>query len=483
MTGVFAAIDLGASSGRIVAGVFEGNSLELNEVARFKNGPIEVGGELHWDFDRVYRSILEGLVALGDFAASRGQKVVSIGIDTWAVDYGLIGEDGKLLATPRHYRDERNLLGADAVHALIEQSALYAINGLQFQPFNTVYQLAAEQLQRPDLFAKTQTLLLMPDLIGYLLTGVARAESTNASTTGLIDVKTGTWSKDLLARLGLDASIFPELIEPGEILGKLLPAHVTHPALEETVVTVVASHDTASAVVAVPKLQQGGAYLSSGTWSLIGVELDQPVLNEASARANFTNERGVNSSIRFLKNLAGLWLLQESQRTWAEQGYEPSIDDLLADAAKVETSARIDVTDPEFSAPNDMPFRIQNAVSRTGGKVPQTPAQITRCILESLADGYLVAIDELKEITGRAVDQLNIVGGGSQNALLNQLAADRTGIRVVAGPVEATAIGNLIVQASAHGVVSPDLAKQREFIAQSFKPQTFHPTTTQRSAK
>ncbi len=483
MTGVFAAIDLGASSGRIVAGVFEGNSLELNEVARFKNGPIEVGGELHWDFDRVYRSILEGLISLGDFAASRGQKVVSIGIDTWAVDYGLIGEDGKLLATPRHYRDERNLLGADAVHALIEQSALYAINGLQFQPFNTVYQLAAEQLQRPDLFAKTKTLLLMPDLIGYLLTGVARAESTNASTTGLIDVKTGTWSKDLLARLGLDASILPELIEPGEILGKLLPAHVTHPALEETVVTVVASHDTASAVVAVPKLQEGGAYLSSGTWSLIGVELDQPVLNEASARANFTNERGVNSSIRFLKNLAGLWLLQESQRTWAEQGYEPSINDLLADAAKVETSARIDVTDPEFSAPNDMPFRIQNAVSRTGGKVPQTPAQITRCILESLADGYLVAIDELKEITGRAVDQLNIVGGGSQNALLNQLAADRTGIRVVAGPVEATAIGNLIVQASAHGVVSPDLAKQREFIAQSFKPQTFHPTTTLRSAK
>ncbi|MEY4018730.1 MAG: hypothetical protein RLZZ590_30 [Actinomycetota bacterium] len=470
MNGVFAAIDLGASSGRIVAGVFEGKSLELNEVARFRNGPIEVGGELHWDFDRVYQSILEGLIALGDFAASRGQKVVSIGIDTWAVDYGLIGEDGKLLATPRHYRDERNLLGADAVHALIEQSALYAINGLQFQPFNTVYQLAAEQLQRPDLFAKTKTLLLMPDLIGYLLTGVSRSESTNASTTGLIDVKTGTWSRDLLAGLGLGTNILPELIEPGEILGKLLPAQVSHPALEET-------------VVAVPKLHQGGAYLSSGTWSLIGVELDQPVLNEASARANFTNERGVNSSIRFLKNLAGLWLLQESQRTWAEQGYEPSINDLLADAAKVETSARIDVTDPEFSAPNDMPFRIQNAVARTGGKVPQTPAQITRCILESLADGYLVAIEELKEITGRAVDQLNIVGGGSQNALLNQLAADRTGIRVVAGPVEATAIGNLIVQASAHGVVSADLAKQREFIAQSFKPQTFHPNTTQRSEK
>jgi rhamnulokinase len=483
MTGIFAAIDLGASSGRIVAGIFENDRLELHEVTRFINGPVAVGDQLHWDFDRVFQSILDGLVALGEFAEARGQTVTSIGIDTWAVDYGLIGEDGNLLARPRHYRDERNLLGADAVHAIIAQGELYKLNGLQFQPFNTVYQLAAEQLQRPELFEQTSKLLLMPDLIGYLLTGIARCEITNASTTGLMDVASGTWSKTILERLGLNAEILPELIQPGEVLGRLRADRVLHPALANTVVTAVASHDTASAVVAVPELRAGGAYLSSGTWSLIGVELARPIYSDASSRANFTNELGVNSSVRFLKNLAGLWLLQESQRTWAEQGYAPNIVELLVDASRVETTARIDVTDPEFSAPDDMPYRIQSAVARTKQPVPQTPAQITRCILESLADGYRLAIEELENITGQSIDQINIVGGGSQNALLSQLAADRTGIKVVAGPVEATAIGNLVVQASAHGVLPNDLAAQRKFVSRSFEPKTYSPNQTHRSAE
>lgn len=460
MTEILGAIDLGASSGRVIAGVLSDSVLELHEVARFPNGPVARGNQLYWDFDALITAIRAGLEKLGDFAAERGGTVKSIGIDTWAVDYGLVDADGNLVATPRHYRDERNLLGASVVHETISHAELYQENGLQYQPFNTLYQLTAEQLQNPELLQKAQTFLLMPDLIAFLLTGVRRAEVTNASTTGLLGVRSHVWNLELCLKLGISASLLPKLIHPGESYGPLLGFE--NAGLQGTVVKAVASHDTASAVLAVPKLDEHGAYLSSGTWSLIGAELNQPVLSPASAQANFTNELGVNNSVRFLKNLSGLWLLQESIRTWGL-----NITEVLEGATHETTDARIDVNDPEFAAPGDMPARIQVHITRRGQIAPQTPAGITRCILESLADAYASAIQELQGITGRNINQLNIVGGGSQNELLNQLAANRCGIPVLAGPVEATAIGNLIAQT--------EIANKRDFIARSFEPKLFQP--------
>jgi rhamnulokinase len=462
MTEILGAIDLGASSGRVIAGVLSDSGLELHEVARFPNGPVAKGDQLYWDFDALFTAIKAGLVKLGDFAAERGQTVKSIGIDTWAVDYGLVDSEGRLGATPRHYRDERNLLGASVVHQTVSQRDLYKENGLQFQPFNTLYQLTAEQLQNPELLKQAENFLLIPDLIAFLLTGVKRAEVTNASTTGLLEVKTHEWNLELCNKLGITTSLLPKLIQPGESYGSLIG--FDHARLQNTQVVAVASHDTASAVLAVPGLDEHGAYLSSGTWSLIGAELNHPVLSDASAQANFTNELGVNNTIRFLKNLSGLWLLQESLRTWGL-----NVTEVLEGAKYETTDARIDVNDPEFVTPGDMPSRIQVHVTRRGQQAPQTPAQITRCILESLADAYAVALRELESITGMTINQLNIVGGGSQNELLNQLAADRCGIPVLAGPVEATAIGNLMAQT--------EIANKRDFIAKTFKPKQYLPAS------
>jgi rhamnulokinase len=461
MTEILGAIDLGASSGRVIAGVLSDSGLELHEIARFPNGPIAIGNQLHWDFDALWAAIKAGLNALGDFAREHGTTVKSIGIDTWAVDYGLVDADGELIAAPRHYRDERNLLGASVVHQTISPEDLYQENGLQFQPFNTLYQLTAEQLQNPEIFSRANDVLLMPDLIAFMLTGVRRAEVTNASTTGLLNVKTRGWNVSLCEQLGIQQTLLPELIQPGEEYGLLIDFE--NQGLKGTKVLAVASHDTASAVLSVPKLDQNGAYLSSGTWSLIGVELATPILTDPAVQANFTNELGYNNTVRFLKNLSGLWLLQESMRTW-----NLKVEEVLEGAKHETTEARIDVNDLEFATPGDMPSRIQVHVSRRGQTPPQTPAQITRCILESLADAYADAIVELEEITGRRIAQLNIVGGGSQNELLNQLAADRCGIPVLAGPVEATAIGNLMAQTG--------ISNKREFVAQHFAPKLFRPT-------
>ena len=479
---VFAAIDLGASSGRVIAGIFEAGALqpklELFELSRFANGPVARGNQLFWDFDALFSSITVGLVELGEFAKQLGAKVVSIGIDTWAVDYALIGESGALLSPPRHYRDQRNLLGVELVHNKVDPADLYEMNGIQFQPFNTLYQLSAEMLQNPELVQQARQMLLIPDLIGYLLTGVSKTEVTNASTTGLLDVHSHEWNLELCDELHIDANLLTELIQPGETLGTLSQAFRTNESLSDTVVIAVGSHDTASAVLGVPQLATNGAYLSSGTWSLIGVELAEPNTTETSRRANFTNELGVDNRVRYLKNLSGLWLLQESISTWLSQGLDVNVGDLVAAAALTSTEARIDVNDPEFSAPGNMPARIKAHVQRKRGSISSDPIEITRCILESLADAYDSVCVEIEFLTGKKLEQLNIVGGGSQNELLSQLAADRTGLRVLAGPVEATAIGNLVAQASAHGVIPNGLEAQRAFINASFSPREFLPTTS-----
>ncbi len=468
---VFAAVDIGASSGRVILGRVSSPGVELEVVHRFPNGVLEIDGGLRWDFDALFAEVLKGLAAAATVAAARNETIASIGIDTWAVDYGLVNTDGELHAQPYSYRDDRSLAAVAPVHQKLDPARLYGTAGLQFLQFNTLYQLAAE----PDLDGLQA--LLIPDLIAFLLTGERRTESTNASTTGLFDAVAGEWATEFLSALGLPAKLFPPLVEPGETIGTLRPEIASRLGLPaSTDVVAVGSHDTASAVAAVPAQEGNFAYISSGTWSLVGLELKHPVLTEASRAANFTNERGVDGTIRYLRNMGGLWLLSECQRTWASKGATLGLPDLLRAAAALPPGGpQIDPDDSYFIAPDNMPERIRAAVRHSGDLLPDDPATITRCIMDSLAAGYAKAIIAAESLAGRTVDVVHIVGGGSQNQLLCQLTADATGKRVVAGPVEATAVGNVLVQARAAGKVSGGLTDLRRLVAASHGLQTFTP--------
>jgi rhamnulokinase len=473
---VFAAVDIGASSGRVILGrVSDGGAgsegkATLETVHRFPNGVVESGGGLRWDFDALFAEVLAGLAAAARVAGERDETISSIGIDTWAVDYGLVNAAGELTAQPFSYRDDRSRAAVAQVHQKLDPARLYATTGLQFLQFNTIYQLASE----PDLDGVQA--LLIPDLIAFLLTGQRRTEATNASTTGLFDAVAGEWATEFLAALDLPKKLFPPLIQPGETVGTLLPGIAARTGLAQaTKVVAVGSHDTASAVAAVPAGATGAgpvsapaenfAYISSGTWSLVGVELPKPVLTEASRQANFTNERGVDGTIRYLRNVGGLWLLSECQRTWAQQGYTATLDELLAAAAALPFGGpQINADDPYFIAPDNMPERIRAAVRNTGTVLTDNPAAITRCILDSLAAGYARTIAYAERLADVPVNVVHIVGGGSQNRLLCQLTADATGKRVIAGPVEATALGNVLVQARAAGEVSGGLAELRTLV-------------------
>ncbi|MDV8147092.1 rhamnulokinase family protein [Arthrobacter sp. B10-11] len=466
---VFAAVDIGASSGRVILGRVSGGagseSATLETVHRFPNGVVASDGGLRWDFDALFAEVLTGLAAAARTAAERGETISSIGIDTWAVDYGLVNATGELTAQPFSYRDDRSRAAVAPVHQKLDPARLYATTGLQFLQFNTIYQLASE----PDL--EGLQALLIPDLIAFLLTGVRRTEATNASTTGLFDAVAGEWATEFLAALDLPRNLFPPLIQPGERVGTLLPEIASRVGLPAgTTVVAVGSHDTASAVAAVPAGAAGSgagnfAYISSGTWSLVGVELSHPVLTEAGRQANFTNERGVDGTIRYLRNVGGLWLLSECQRTWAQQGYTATLDELLAAAAALPFGGpQVNADDPYFIAPDNMPDRIRAAARNTGAVLPDNPAAITRCILDSLAAGYARTIADAERLADVPVDVVHIVGGGSQNRLLCQLTADATGKRVIAGPVEATALGNVLVQARAAGVVTGGLAELRALV-------------------
>jgi rhamnulokinase len=409
-------------------------------------------------------------------AATRGERIASIGIDTWAVDYGLVNDAGDLVAAPFSYRDDRSRGAVAWVHQKLDPARLYATTGLQFLPFNTIYQLATE----PAL--EGLQALLIPDLIGFLLTGRRRTEATNASTTGLFDAVAGEWATEFLTALGLPENLFPPLIQSGEILGTLLPEIAERTGLPAaTKMVAVGSHDTASAVAAVPAGaeddQQKFAYISSGTWSLVGVELAHPVLTEASRAANFTNERGVDGTIRYLRNVGGLWLLTECQRAWAADGYRPELEELLAAAATLPPGGPvINADDPYFIAPDNMPERIRAAARNTGAVLPEHPAHIVRCILDSLAAGYARTLTEAERLAEVRAGVVHIVGGGSQNRLLCQLTADATGKPVLAGPVEATALGNVLVQARAAGVLSGGLGELRAVVRASQQPAEYVPS-------
>jgi rhamnulokinase len=472
---VFAAVDIGASSGRVILGRVTGSPggtrTELETVHRFPNGVKELDGGLRWDFDALFAEVLTGLAGAATVAAACGEGIASIGIDTWAVDYGLVNAAGDLTAQPFSYRDDRSRAAVALVHATLDPARLYATTGLQFLPFNTIYQLATE--------ADLQGLqaLLIPDLIGFLLTGRRRTEATNASTTGLFDAVAGEWATEFLAALGLPAGLFPPLIQPGETVGTLTKEIAERVGLpESTAVVAVGSHDTASAVAAVPADRRDFAYISSGTWSLVGVELSHPVLTEDSRAANFTNERGVDGTIRYLRNVGGLWLLSECQRTWAAAGYRPELVELLDAAAALPPGGPlINADDPYFIAPDNMPERIRAAVRNTGAVLPEHPAHIVRCILDSLAAGYARTIADAERLADFSADVVHIVGGGSQNRLLCQLTADATGKRVVAGPVEATALGNVLIQARAAGVLGGGLDELRGVVRASQHPAEYVP--------
>lgn len=480
MSGVtVAAVDLGASSGRVMTGRLAGDGprtrqLELREAHRFPNEPFLALGTLHWDVCRLYAGLLDGLRA-----ARRDAELSSVGIDSWGVDYGLLGPDGALLGIPVHYRDARTDGMVDEVLASIPAAELYAVTGIQQLPINTIYQLVAAA--RAGQLDGAATLLLMPDLLAYWLTGQVGAELTNASTTQLYDPGTRDWAWRLIERLGLPSGLFPPLRQPGTVIGAIRPEAirpeaVAGPDLAGLPVVAVGSHDTASAVIGVPAQGRDFAYISCGTWSLVGMELDQPVLTEASRAANFTNEAGVDGTIRYLRNVMGLWLLQESVRAWADAGQAADLGRLLEEAAKVPPlQVVVDPDDPVFLPPGDMPARIAEAARRTGQRPPADPPATVRCILDSLALAYRHAIGQVQELSGRVVSTVHVVGGGVRNELLLQLTADACGLPVIAGPAEAAALGNILVQARALGRGPGDLGGMRVLIRATQPLRRFEP--------
>lgn len=464
-----AAIDLGATSGRVMLAEVGPSTLRLDEVARFDNAPVRLGDGLHWSILGLY-----GAAGAGLGAASRRASIASVGVDSWACDYALL-RAGSMLGVPYSYRDERSIRGLALVDAVAGHAELYQRNGLQRIALTTVNQLVMDR--ESGLLDAADSLLLIPDLVGMWLTGRAVAERTVASTTGLLRLD-GSWDAPLLERLDIDARILPEVVEPGTPLGRVLPSAAEHHGILGTPeVVAVASHDTASAVVATP-MEAGGAYISSGTWSLVGIETERPVVSEEARLAGFTNEAGVDGRTRLLKNVMGMWLLSESLRSWSDaDGVDVPLAPLLDAAAVVaEDVATFDPTDETFYLPGDMPSRIATWLTERGLRVPSTRAAFVRSILESLADAYASTLRDLERLGGQRIDRVHVVGGGSRNALLCRLTADRLGVPVVAGPVEATALGNVLVQARAIGAIGGDLESMRALVRAAHPPTVHEPT-------
>ena len=469
-SGYVAAVDLGATSGRVMLGRLGPDQLSVEEVHRFPNDPVHISDGLHWSILELYRNVLVGLRK----AIGAKPNLAGIGIDSWAVDYGLVTGD-RLINNPFHYRDERTARGVALVDKIADHAALYATNGLQFLPFNSIYQLAVDH--EAGIIDDTTKMLMIPDLLGFWLTGEQVVERTNASTTGLLDITNGSWNATLIDKLGLPHSLFPPLVDPGSRIGSLsdeVAADIGAPV--SLGVIAVGSHDTASAVVGVPMTEPGAAYVSSGTWSLVGVELDRPVLTEESREANFTNEGGVDGKIRYLRNVMGMWLLSESIRGWQRVGQSVELTSLLDQAEAITKPVPIfDANHPSLLPPGDMPKRIAALCTEAGATAPDSPTVFARSILESLAEAYAIAIADAERLSGRKINIVHIVGGGSQNTLLCQLTANRTGRRVLAGPVEATAVGNVLIQGRAAGLVHGDLAELRALVAKTFPPAEYQP--------
>lgn len=468
MTDRLVAIDLGATSGRVIAGVVSPSEINYEVAHRFRNGPVQMGDSLHWNVSGLFEDILTGLKKV----SGSGAAIASIGVDSWAVDYGLLSGD-RLVTEPFHYRDSRTARGVASVHGQLPFDQLFDRNGLQFITINTIYQLAAENWDGEP--GAADSLLMIPDLVNFWLTGAKGLELTNASTTGLLSASTGELDPGLIALTGAPSAIFGRLHEPGHRLGPLL-ADVSHRVGSTAEVVAVASHDTASAVVATPLRTENSAYISCGTWGLVGVEAERPILSQAAREANFTNEIGLDRRIRFLHNVMGLWLLNESVDHWNASGGSHTVEDLVSRAADYTGGLGVfDVNDPVFMAPGDMPSRIETWLTQHDQPVPEGPVGMVASIIESLARAFADAVRDAGQLSGKSLVEINMVGGGSQNALLCQKLANHAGLPVIAGPVEATALGNLLVQARSQGVVSGDLDSLRALVRQTFSLETYVP--------
>ncbi len=466
----YLAFDLGAESGRAMLGTLDAGRLAVEEVHRFSNTPVRVFDALYWDTLRLWHEIQRGLAIAG---RERKLALDGIGIDTWGVDFALLGGDGALADNPRHYRDARTHGVMPKVFAIVPRAEVFAQTGIQFMQINSLYQFYALKLAGSPALARAHKLLFMPDLLNYWLTGVARAEVTIASTSQFYDPRRKAWATDLLERLGLPTHILPEIVAPGTRLGPLLDSLAEAAGLGAVPVYATGCHDTASAVAAVPAEGSNWCYISSGTWSLMGAELDQPIINEQVLEQNLTNEIGVAGKVRFLKNIAGLWLLQECRRAWALEGAEFTYDELVRLAGSAQPF-RASIDPDAFLEPGDMPRKIAERCRASGQAPPQTPGEFTRTILESLARRYRQVLESLETLAGRRFDAIHIVGGGSRNRLLNQLVANATGRTVIAGPSEATAIGNVLTQAIGAGELS-GLAEAREVVRRSFAVEMYRP--------
>jgi rhamnulokinase len=465
------AIDLGAESGRAVLGLFDGQRLDLEVVHRFANGPVRTLDSMHWDVLRLYG---EMLLAMRRTAAEHG-GADALGVDTWGVDFGLVGRDGSLLGNPRHYRDPHTEGIMQAAFARVPAAEIFRETGLQFLRFNTLFQLLALQRNGSPLLDAAEYLLMMPDLFHYFLSGIRVNEYTDASTTQMLDPATRSWARGLVRRFDLPDRLLRDIVMPGTVLGPLRTAIASETGLQPVPVIASATHDTAAAVAAVPAQGKSWAYISSGTWSLMGMELDRPLANEQAQHYNFTNEGGVGGSVRFLKNVMGLWLVQECRRAWERDGQVYTYEELARLAGA--TPAGGSVVNPDadmFMLPRDMPSALADFCRRTGQAVPEGVGAIVRCALESLAMRYRWVLERLEELSGRRIETIHVVGGGSQNELLCQLTADACAREVLAGPVEATAIGNLLTQAMAVGLLG-SLEDAREVVRRSWQPRRYVP--------
>ncbi len=467
------AIDLGASSGRGIVGSFDGKKIEICENHRFPNEPVSTNNNFCWDILRIFHEIK---TSISKCALSDDKDIKSIGIDTWGVDYGYIDKNGSLMANPYHYRDSRTDNIQPYAFNTVPFETLYGITGIQTMNFNTIYQLVADLKDRPYIVENAERLLFTPDLLGYFLTGEKYTEYTIASTGAVLDAKNRVISKELLNAFGIKESLFSQIVMPGHKLGKLTSALISEIGNIQADVVNIAAHDTASAVIAVPaKRGDEFVYISSGTWSLMGVETDEPVINELSMKYNFTNEGGAGGKIRFLKNIMGLWLEQESRRQWKREGFTYTFDELTEKALQSKPfKCFIDPNNVLFSPAGDMPGRIREFCKATNQEIPQTVGEVVRCIFESLALCYRQTIETIEKMTGKSYSSINIVGGGTKEAILCQWAADASNRVVHAGPVEATAIGNISMQAIAAGEIK-DISEARDIIRNSFDVKVYEP--------
>jgi rhamnulokinase len=473
----FVAFDFGAASGRAILGLISRDKLELEEIHRFPNQPVSLLGHIYWNILTLFDALKKGLALV----AQRGHRdLAGIGVDTWGVDFGLVGKDGMLLGNPVAYRDSRTDGMMEKAFEKIDRREIYALTGIQFLKLNTLYQLFSMVQSNSPLLGITQNLLFMPDLFNYLMTGEKCSEYTIASTSQLLNVSTKKWEQHLFSKLNLPYAIMAPIVDPGTVLGLLSKDLSDETGLSRADVIAPACHDTASAVAAVPAQSDDWAYLSSGTWSLIGIEVEEPVINEESLKNNFTNEGGADHKIRFLRNTMGLWLLQQVRKTWEQQGASFGYEDLVHIAGEAQPfKSIVDPDDTSFLNPPDMPAAIVEYCKKNQQQIPESKGEVVRCILESLALKYRFIIEKINAMRNRPVETLHIVGGGSQNEMLNQFSADATGLPVIAGPAEATATGNILVQAMAKGELD-SLQQGRELVARSFPMEHFEPENQER---